>query len=214
MKAMTLVAATTNRHKLRELKKMVAGTGIRLLSLDDYPSLPPVKENGSTLEANALKKARAVARTLGQPALADDSGLFVPALHGQPGVRSARYAGPQCDYGANNRKLLRALAGKTGTARRAYFATTLALVWPGKISRTWTGRLHGRITVEARGTNGFGYDPVFVPAGHKQTLAEMSLSQKNKISHRSRALAKAAAELRKELSKQKVKKTKKSAERK
>jgi XTP/dITP diphosphohydrolase len=197
MKAITLVAATQNQHKLRELKKMLAGTGIRLQSLDDYPSLPPVKENGSTLEANALKKARAVSRALGHPALADDSGLFVPCLKGQPGVRSARYAGPECDYEANNRKLLRALEGKIGRARRAYFATTLALVWPGKATRTWTGVLQGQITEESRGKNGFGYDPIFLPAGHLQTLAEMSLNQKNKISHRSRALAKAAADLRK-----------------
>lgn len=202
---LTIIAATRNQHKLKELNRLLKGTNLRLRSLDDFPAMPEVVENGRTLEANALKKARAVAKALALPALSDDSGLFVPALQGKPGVRSARYAGPKCDYAANNRKLLQAMRQFTGRQRRAYFATTLALVWPGKKSLTWTGRLSGKITSAPAGGNGFGYDPVFIPTGHQVTLAQMSLNEKNKISHRSRALAKAALYFKKQLEKKTLK---------
>lgn len=197
-----LISATRNKHKLKEISKMLRGTGIQLRSLDDYPAIPDVLENGRTLEANAIKKAEAVSKAFGQPALSDDSGLFVPALKGKPGVRSARYAGPECNYDANNRKLLKAMRTFTGRARKAYFATAMALAWPGRKILTRTGKLLGRIITEARGKNGFGYDPVFIPAGYSpQTLAEMTLKQKNKISHRARALRQVAAYLRNSLKK-------------
>ncbi len=202
---LTLVAATRNQHKLAEISKMLKGSGIGLRSLDHYPPLPDVVENGKTLEANAIKKAEAISKALGLPALSDDSGLFVPVLDGKPGVRSARYAGPACDYTANNVKLLKALKNVTGAQRKAYFATTMALAWPGKTTVTFTGTLLGKIVSEARGKNGFGYDPLFVPTGAKQTLAEMSAFEKNSISHRSRALKKVAEYLRKTLEKKPIK---------
>jgi XTP/dITP diphosphohydrolase len=202
---LTLIAATRNKHKLKEISKLMRGTGIRLRSLDDYPPIPDVVENGRTLEANAIKKAEAVSKAFGQPALSDDSGLFVPALQGKPGVRSARYAGPECNYAANNVKLLKAMKSLSGSKRKAYFATTMALAWPGEKTVIRTGTLSGKIITENRGRNGFGYDPVFVPAGYGKTLAEMTPKQKNQISHRSRALAKVAVYLRNTLEKKRVK---------
>ncbi|NTV53138.1 MAG: RdgB/HAM1 family non-canonical purine NTP pyrophosphatase [Candidatus Firestonebacteria bacterium] len=204
-KKLTLIAATRNLHKIQEITKMLRGTGICLKTLDDFPPVPEVKENGRTLAANAIKKAETVSRAFGLPALSDDSGLFVPSLGNLPGVRSARYAGPSCDYADNNTKLLRALENATVSKRKAYFATVMALARPGRKTQTRIGKLAGRIIAQPQGKNGFGYDPVFVPAGFKQTLAEMKPAEKNKISHRARALAKIAAYLRNELEKRALK---------
>jgi len=192
-----LVAATKNQHKLAEIRKILRGSGIAVKSLSAFPPIPEVIENGKTLEANAAKKAEAVVKAFNCPALADDSGLFVPALNGQPGVKSARYAGPVCDYSANNRKLLQHMRGLQGKERRAYFATAVALSLPGKQTIIRTGKIWGTITKIARGDNGFGYDPIFKPRGRQKTFAEMKSSEKNKISHRALALKKIALVVKK-----------------
>lgn len=184
-----VIAATGNAHKIAEFRKILRGTGIAVIPLSHYPHPPKIVEDASTLEGNAAKKARVVCRRYGLPALADDSGLFVPSLGNQPGVRSARYAGPDCDYTANNLKLLRNLRPFQGRQRNAYFATVVALALPGEKTVFWkVGKIHGRITEEPRGTRGFGYDPVFVPQGSPKTFAEMNPAQKNRISHRALAL--------------------------
>lgn len=190
---LTFVAATRNQHKIREIRRILRGTGIVLKSLDQFPALPEVPENGRSLAANAAKKAEAVCHALGLPALSDDSGLFVPALKGLPGVRSARYAGPDCNYARNNQKLLRAMRHLHGRQRWAYFATTVAWARPGQKTKTFTGKIWGAIVAEPRGANGFGYDPVFQPQGKTLTFAQMSTAAKNKISHRALAFRKAAA---------------------
>jgi XTP/dITP diphosphohydrolase len=156
------------------------------------PDMPAVIENGLTLEANSVKKALAITERLGVPALADDSGIFIPSLGGKPGVKSARYAGPKCDYGANNRKLLKAMAKLTGRERRGYFATAMALTLPGKKPVVKIGKIWGGISETPAGENGFGYDPVFIPSGESRTFAEMTSPEKNKISHRALALQKIA----------------------
>jgi XTP/dITP diphosphohydrolase len=190
------VAATRNAHKIREFTRILRGTGLSVKSLDHFPPVPEVKENGRTLEANAGKKALAVSHALGLAALSDDSGLFVPALGGKPGVRSARYAGPACDYAANNRKLLRAMRNLAGRRRRAYFATAVALIAPGRKPVIRVGKVWGTIALEARGEHGFGYDPLFIPRGETCTFAQMSAAEKNQISHRAIALRKMAEYLR------------------
>lgn len=189
---MLLVVATTNPHKLREIKKILAGSGLQLQSLADFPPLPAVAETGATLADNAVLKARATCRALGLPALADDSGLFVPGLGGEPGVRSARYAGPDNDYAANNRKLLRRMMKLKGSKRRAFFATTMALALPGGVVRVRTGKVWGRIGGQPAGQNGFGYDPLFYPRGSTKTFAEMPATEKNRASHRALAARKIA----------------------
>jgi XTP/dITP diphosphohydrolase len=191
-----VVVATRNPHKLAEIRRILPGTGLAIRSLREFPPLPKVRENGDTLQANAVKKAKAVSAALHLPALADDSGLFVPALHGQPGVRSARYAGAACDYAANNRKLLRRMRELTGRQRRAFFATAVALVWPGRRTSITLGRVWGTILSEPRGQGGFGYDPVFKADGMQRTFAELTPVGKNRISHRARALRKMAARLK------------------
>lgn len=203
--SLILIAATRNKNKFKEITKILRGSGIRLKSLNDLPPVPEVVENGRTLEANAIKKAVTISKIFGAPALSDDSGLFVHALGGKPGVRSARYASPKGDYAANNSKLLKALNPFKGQQRKAYFATTIALAWPGQAPITFTGKLSGKIISENRGTNGFGYDPVFVPRGYTKTLAEMTITEKNQLSHRSRALAKILNYLRNTLEKKIIK---------
>ncbi len=192
---LNVITATRNSYKLAEIGKILGNIGIKLLSLKEIAKPPDVAENRPTLEGNAAKKAEAVAKVSGLPALSDDSGLFVPALGQEPGVRSARYAGPARDYAANNRKLLRRMKKLSGRRRRAFFETAVALARPGRKTKITTGRVWGTIIAEPRGHRGFGYDPVFRPDGHKRTYAEMTPAEKNRISHRARALRKMAAVL-------------------
>jgi XTP/dITP diphosphohydrolase len=189
---MKLVVATRNRHKLTEIRAILDVPGLELLSLLDFPSVPEVVEDGETFEANARKKAVEVAEATGLWAMADDSGLEVDALGGAPGVYSARYAGEPVSYPANNAKLLKNLRGVAN--RRARFRCVLALAAPAGEVRTVSGACEGKISDGNRGTNGFGYDPLFVPDGHDLTFAEMPDADKNRISHRARALARARAE--------------------
>ncbi len=179
------VAATANPHKLTEM--LAALDGVATL-LPRPAGLGEVPEDGDTLEANARTKAEAVAAAAGAAALADDTGLEVDALDGAPGVHSARYAGSPADDAANVAKLLAALAGVPPERRTARFRTVVVARWPGGREVLAEGVVEGAIATEPRGGRGFGYDPVFIPSPGALTFAEMSLEDKDAISHRGRAL--------------------------
>lgn len=187
---MKLVIATRNPHKLEEIHAIFNFQDLEVCSAFDFPHIPDVVEDGDTLEANAIKKAVEICQATGLPALADDSGLEVEALNGEPGVYSARWSGEGCTYADNNKKLLRELAGSPN--RRARFRTVIALARPGEEPLTVEGSVQGMIIEELRGNQGFGYDPLFMPDGYNQTFAELPAEVKNKISHRARALNAAA----------------------
>jgi len=184
----TLVLATRNPGKLRELSRILGGQ-VRLTGLDSFPGAPDVPETGATFEENALIKARAIARHTGLPAVADDSGLCVDALNGMPGVLSARWAGRHGDDQANLDLVLAQMADVPDARRGAQFVCAAALVAPRAGAREWvvTGQVAGRLTREPRGSGGFGYDPIFLPDGFTQTTAEMTAEAKDAISHRGRA---------------------------
>jgi len=183
---MRLVIATRNRHKLAEIRAILQMPGLEILDVYVFPNVPEVDEDGDTFEANALKKAVAVARSTGEVALADDSGLEIDALRGAPGVRSARYAGEPVNYDANNRKVLAEMDGLAN--RRARFHCVIAIADPAGRTVTVHGQCAGHIAEEPRGTRGFGYDPIFIPLGYKRTFAELESEEKNRISHRAGAL--------------------------
>ena len=193
MAALTLVMATRNAGKVRELAELLRDLDVRLLSLDDFPELPEIPEEGATFAENALTKAQTVARLTGLPALADDSGLEVEALGGRPGVFSARYAqdrtGERTPSDEDNwRKLLDELREVSPEKRQARFVCEIALAWPNGRLLTTRGEVSGVIAQEPRGTRGFGYDPVFWVPAYEATVAELDLAVKNRISHRGRAL--------------------------
>jgi len=193
MAALTLVMATRNAGKVRELAELLRDLDVRLLSLDDFPELPEIPEEGATFAENALTKAQTVARLTGLPALADDSGLEVEALGGRPGVFSARYAqdrtGGRTPSDEDNwRKLLDELREVSPEKRQARFVCEIALAWPNGRLLTTRGEVSGVIAQEPRGTRGFGYDPVFWVPAYEATVAELDLAVKNRISHRGRAL--------------------------
>ncbi len=184
-----LILSSGNPHKVDELKKILANLEIQVLTKDEVgQGNLDVIEDGDTLEANALKKARALAEKVEGIVLADDTGLFVDALNGEPGVYSARYAGEECSYEANNAKLLGALAGVTPEKRTARFKTVIALIDEKGAEYIIEGVCEGRILDEKKGSAGFGYDPLFLPEGYEQTFAELGEDIKNKISHRARAI--------------------------
>ena len=182
-----IVLATRNEGKAEELKTLLPGLAARIESLRDHPEVRLPPEHGTAYEENAALKARAVTEALGVPALGDDSGLEVDALHGAPGLYSARYAGPGATDAANNEKLLRALEGVPLDRRTARFRCVLALATPHMPSRLFEGTCEGRILEAPRGNSGFGYDPLFLPDGEILTFAELSPERKNEISHRARA---------------------------
>lgn len=185
-----LVLATRNASKLAELARILAATGVRVeaVSLAEFPGMPEVAETGATFSENALLKARAVAAHTGLPAVADDSGLCVDALGGMPGVLSARWAGRHGDDEANLRLVLGQVADVPADRRGAHFACAAALVLPSGAEHVTEGTVEGWLTGAPRGTNGFGYDPIFVPDSSSRTTAEMSAEEKDAISHRARAL--------------------------
>ncbi|MDA8132969.1 MAG: RdgB/HAM1 family non-canonical purine NTP pyrophosphatase [Elusimicrobia bacterium] len=191
----TLVIATFNSHKLREIRAILPGLPAELKALSDFPGAAPAEEDGATLLDNAVKKAFAAARFTGSWALADDTGLEVDALNGAPGVRSARYAGEEADPARNSARLLTELAGLPPERRTARFACVVALASPSGEVVTARGTLEGRITGLPRGANGFGYDPLFEPAGGSRTLAELREEEKNAVSHRAAALRNILPEL-------------------
>ena len=182
-----LVFATNNAHKLSEIRDIL-GDKIEIRSLEEIGCHDDIPETGNTLEANALQKARYIHERYNCDVFADDTGLEVIALDGQPGVHTARYAFPdRHDPEANTAKLLRELADKND--RTARFRTAVALILNDK-EYLFEGRVEGVITTEKRGTQGFGYDPVFAPEGHAETFAELGVDVKNTISHRARAVNK------------------------
>lgn len=182
-----LVLATRNRHKGEELVALLGDLGITIRTLDEFADAPDVIEDGDTCEANAIKKARAIAEFTGLPAVADDTGLEVDALGGRPGIYAARYAGEDATYEDNCRKLLRELMGVPRERRTARFLTVAAIALPSDGVRVAQGTLDGVIAEEASGTLGFGYDPVFLIPELGKTLAQLSADQKNTISHRAKA---------------------------
>lgn len=190
MEKQVLVIATRNRKKVEEIRRILEGVAVELLSLDDFPGCPEVAEDSNTFEGNAVKKSKAVAGFTGKPSVADDSGLEVYALKGAPGVLSARYAGIVADDKKNLGKLLAELQGTEEGRRGARFVCVIALAFPNNRVETFHGVAEGRIGTEPKGFNGFGYDPVFYPKGHHTTFAEMSADEKDALSHRGIALRK------------------------
>ncbi|MEQ9264618.1 MAG: RdgB/HAM1 family non-canonical purine NTP pyrophosphatase [Balneolaceae bacterium] len=190
-----LVLASRNKNKIEEMRAIVSNLGIEVLSALDFPHLEEVEEDLPTLEGNALKKARYVFQQTGIPSLSDDTGLEVDALDGRPGVYSARYAGEGATYQDNVLKLLAELNGKH--ERGARFRTVVALVTDME-EQTFEGFVEGEITKEQTGDGGFGYDPVFRPIGYTETFAELDSSEKNRISHRGKAIQKFVAFLESE----------------
>ena len=181
-----IVFATNNKNKLREIREIMSDL-YEVLSLDDIGCHEEIVEDAETIEGNAKIKADFVTNKYHVDCFADDTGLEVEALNGAPGVYSARYAGEHCSYQDNVNKMLNAMRGKTN--RKASFRTVIALNLDGK-SYTFEGRCDGQIIESQRGTDGFGYDPIFMPDGFNQTFAEMSHEEKNAISHRGRATRK------------------------
>ncbi|MBI4655026.1 MAG: XTP/dITP diphosphatase [Nitrospirae bacterium] len=191
---MDIVLATRNKKKAEEIKKIIKegfiGTVpvVNIFTLDDFPKYPEVVENGGTFEANAVKKAKFIAKHTGMIAIADDSGLEVEAIGRAPGVLSARYAGEPSDDKKNIEKLLQEMKDVPDEKRQARFVCCIAIAYPKGEVKTFFGHVEGIIGRQPRGEKGFGYDPVFYPEGHKRTFAEMRDDEKNAISHRAMAL--------------------------
>ncbi len=188
---MQIVLATRNQHKKQELVALLSGLDITIRTLDDFPEAPEVVEDGETCEANAMKKAVEIARFTGLPAVADDTGLEVDSLGGRPGAFAARYAGEHATYDDNCRKLLHELSEIPPAQRGARFVTVAAIAFPGGKTLSAKGELEGVIAESIVGSNGFGYDPVFILPEYNQTLGQLPPEVKNRISHRARAFAQA-----------------------
>ncbi len=186
-----VILASRNKGKIKEIGDILGKYDMTVVSRDDA-GLPidEVEETGETFEENSYIKAKAILDVAGVPTVADDSGLMVDALGGAPGVYSARYAGENCTYEDNNRKLLSALAGVPDEKRSARFVSVITMLWPDGRKIVARGECEGRILTETRGEGGFGYDPLFVPEGYDISFGEMSPEEKNKISHRAKALMK------------------------
>ena len=201
-----LVIGTRNLKKREELVELLKGLPLKLQGIEDYPDLPEVEEDGETFQENAIKKAITVAKLTGEWAVAEDSGLEVDALGGAPGVRSARYTGevlpapggrpPEAAHKENNLKLLKAMEGIPPERRTARFRCVIALANPGGLLFVVEGQCEGLVSQEARGEQGFGYDPVFYLPGYGKTFAELGPAVKNQISHRAQALKKFRERLR------------------
>jgi XTP/dITP diphosphohydrolase len=199
---MKLVLATNNQDKVREMKNLLDDLDIEILTSKDFDDFPEIEETGETLEENAILKAEGIFEATGLPSLADDSGLEVDFLGGAPGVYSSRFAGPGCTYDDNNRKLLQALEDVPWEHRTARFRCLIAVCFGKDDIEVVEGQAEGFITekkAEAKG--GFGYDPVFYYPPHLKTFAELTLDEKNVISHRGLALKAARAILRERLRK-------------
>ncbi len=190
-----LVIATKNPGKTTEIRELLQDFAITVKNLGDFGPIPDIVEDGRTFEENAYKKAAHTARVLGLPALADDSGLSVAALNGAPGVFSARYAGEKATDAERTAKLLSETAGQTD--RRAVFECVLSLAVPNGAALTYEGRCEGILATVTAGESGFGYDPIFYYPPARKTFAEMTSEEKNRISHRGRALASLKSEFEK-----------------
>lgn len=187
-----VVLATNNENKVREFRQFVSNFPVEVKSLSDFGPLPEVVEDGSTFDENAYKKAHHYAKILGMPAIADDSGLVVEALSGAPGVRSARYAGEGASDQENCAKLLRELKGEKN--RKAAFVCVLSIAVPSGPALTYEASCEGTILDKPRGSSGFGYDPLFYYEPFKKTFAEVSMEEKNQVSHRGKVLAELSSE--------------------
>lgn len=186
-----LVIATGNRNKVREIQdKFSAIEGLTLVPLSDFPDPPEVIEDGATFLENAMKKAGGIAAFTGLPSMADDSGLVVDALGGRPGVLSARYGGPSADDADRNRMILEEMRGIPAERRAARFVCVIAVVFPDGTTFSAEGTCEGVIAETMRGSHGFGYDPIFFLPDRGKAMAELPLDEKNRISHRARALEK------------------------
>ncbi len=183
-----LVVATKNPGKLREIRGLLADLDITVTSLADYPEAPVIAEDGDSFQANALIKARIIANYTGKLTMGEDSGLEVDALDNRPGIYSARFAGEHCDDQDNNRKLIEELQGVPEDKRGARYRCCIALVKGDDVVAEVSGQCPGRITTEARGSNGFGYDPYFLIPEYGKTFGELDPAVKARISHRARAL--------------------------
>jgi XTP/dITP diphosphohydrolase len=188
---MRLVLATNNPHKVREIKALLSDLEVEILTPEDFDSFPELKEEGSTLEENAIRKAMVTCQCTGLASLADDTGLEVEALDGAPGVRSARFAGETATYDDNNRKLLSLLEGLPKQKRNAVFRCVIAIAFAEQDVQTVEGRAEGIIVEKPRGRAGFGYDPLFYYPPLGKTFAELSPHEKNSVSHRAQALRRA-----------------------
>ena len=190
----TLLIATRNRGKLKEIKKLLEDLPFKIVDLSQYPTIETVEESGDTFEDNASLKASSYARQAGVLTLADDSGLIVDALDGAPGVHSARYAGEGASDGERTEKSTRALAKVPQSQRGARFVSVIAIArHNGEIVNVSVGECKGQIALQPLGDGGFGYDPIFIPEGFMQTFGQLEPAEKNRISHRARALSKARA---------------------
>lgn len=183
-----IIIATHNRGKIAEFKQLLSDLPITIYSLHDFPELDEVDETGTTFHENAQLKAETIANILGKPVMADDSGLVVPMLNGEPGVYSARYASNHATDEENIAKLLHKLIDVEKEDRTAYFVCVLAFAIPNESTVFHEGKCYGTIAKEPSGTAGFGYDPVFIPNGHDVTFGELDAAAKNKLSHRYHAL--------------------------
>lgn len=188
-----IVLATRNKNKVKEFREILKDFHIELKSLDDFGPIPEAIEDGATFDDNAYKKAHHTAKILGLPAIADDSGLAVDALNGAPGVYSARYSGPDATDDSNCAKLLEELAGTEN--RKAHFHCVISIAVPSGPALTYEGSCDGIILDEKRGESGFGYDPLFYFEEFGKTFAELSMTEKNAVSHRGKALNDLKAEL-------------------
>lgn len=183
-----LIFASHNKGKINEIKEMLSPLGVTVLSADDL-DLPDVEETGTTFEENAYIKAVAAAKEKNIPCIADDSGLCVDAIGGRPGVYTARYA-PNRDFSKGMDKLLEELAETKSNNRSAHFSCVIVLAYPNGNYKAFEGRVDGSIATQKSGSSGFGYDPIFIPTGYNRSFAEFDSQEKNKISHRGRALQK------------------------
>ncbi len=182
----SIVIATRNKGKTAEIREMLKDFSVNIKNLDDFGPIPEIEEDGDTFDENAYKKASVTAKILGIPALADDSGLLVESLGGAPGVYSARYAGAKATDKQRGEKLLEEMKGKTN--RKAAFECVISIAVPSGPALTYEARCEGLITEEPVGQNGFGYDPVFFFPELKKTFAELTRAEKNRVSHRGKAL--------------------------
>jgi len=191
-----LLIATTNKKKLAEIKAIFSDLNLEYLTLKDFPKLGDVEENGATFQENALIKARTYSRATGFLTLAEDSGICVKALDGRPGVYSARYAGPEQDDNKNLDKILNDMKSVPEGKRQAWYQSAVALVAPDGREDVLEGRVEGELLFERKGTGGFGYDPIFYYPPFKATFAEVSAEDKNRVSHRFKALQAARKRLK------------------
>ena len=185
-----MIVATRNKGKIREIREALKGLGLRIHALSDFSGIPEIEEDGKSFAENALKKARFYSKYFGKVTIADDSGLEVDGLNGSPGIYSARYAGEGASSQENNRKLLGEMEDLPISKRGARFKCILAVASPGGREVIAEGSCKGRIGFREKGKRGFGYDPLFVLPKSKKTMAELSLVEKNRISHRGKALRK------------------------